>query len=90
MAKGQPIRIMYSSAATDPSGGTAPYKEVTDVGAYSVLFSDAKCPSWATAAQCTPVSGVAAYSLKVQIAGGTTTTDPVGAFNVCITSITPI
>jgi hypothetical protein len=90
VSKGQPIRIMYSSAATDPSGGTSPYKEVTDVGTYSVLFSDATCPTWATSAQCTPVSGSAAYSIKVQVAGGGAATDSVGPFNVCITSLTPL
>lgn len=90
VSKGQPIRIMYSSAATDPSGGTSPYKEVTDVGTYSVLFSDATCPTWATSAQCTPVSGSGAYSIKVQVAGGGASTDPVGPFNVCITSLTPL
>ena len=91
VSKGQPIRIMYSSTATDPTGGTSPYKEVTDVGTYSVLFSDATCPSWATTGdKCTPVSGSAAYSIKVQVAGGGASTDPVGPFNVCITSLTPL
>ncbi len=91
VATGQVIRIMYGSAATDPTGGTAPYKEVAGVGTYSVLFSDATCPTWATGTKCAVVSGSAAYSLKVQIPGGSATTDKVGAFsNVCITSITPI
>lgn len=91
VATGQKIRIMFPSTATPPTGGTAPYKEFTGVGTYSVLFSDATCPSWATAAQCTPVSGSGAYSLQVQIVGGTVTGDAVGAFsNVCITSITPL
>jgi hypothetical protein len=88
---GQKIRIMYPSTATPPAGGTAPYKEVTGVGTYSVLFSDATCPTWATSAQCTPVSGVGAYSLQIQVVGGTVATDTVGAFsNVCVTSITPL
>jgi hypothetical protein len=90
VATGQPIRIMYGSLAATPTGGTDPYKQVTAVGTYSVLFSDATCPSWATAAQCSPVSGSGAYSLKVQVAGGSVAADPVGAFNLCITSITPL
>jgi hypothetical protein len=91
VAAGQKIRIMYPSTATPPTGGTAPYKEVAGVGAYSVLFSDATCPTWATGSKCTPVTGVGAYSLQVQIAGGSATGDAVGAFsNVCITSITPL
>jgi len=90
VSKGQPIRIMYSSAATDPAGGTSPYKEVTDVGTYSVLFSDATCPAWATGGKCTPVSGSGAYSIKLQVAGGGASTDPVGPFEVCITSIVPL
>jgi len=91
VATGQVIRIMYGSAATDPTGGTAPYKEVAGLGTYSVLFSDATCPAWATGTKCAVVSGNAAYSLKVQIPGGSAATDKVGAFsNVCITSITPI
>jgi hypothetical protein len=91
VATGQKIRIQYPSTATPPAGGTAPYKEVAGVGTYSVLFSDATCPTWATGSQCTPVSGVGAYSLQVQIAGGSTTGDAVGAFsNVCITSIVPL
>jgi hypothetical protein len=91
VATGQKIRIMYGSAATDPASGTAPYKEVTGVGTYSVLFSDATCPTWATGDKCTVVSGSGAYSLKVQLAGGSATGDVVGAFsNVCITSIVPI
>ena len=88
---GQKIRVMYPSTATPPAGGTAPYKEFTGVGTYSVLFTDATCPSWATAAQCTPVSGSGAYSLQVQIVGGTAAGDIVGPFsNVCITSIVPM
>jgi hypothetical protein len=91
VAAGQKIRIMYPSSATPPVGGTAPYKEVTGVGAYSVLFSDATCPTWATGGKCTPVSGTGAYSLQVQLAGGSAVTDVVGAFsNVCITSIVPM
>ena len=88
---GQKIRIFYTSTATPPAGGTAPYKEFTGVGTYSVLFSDVTCPSWAEAAQCTLVSGSGAYSLQVQIVGGTAAGDAVGPFsNVCITSIVPI
>jgi hypothetical protein len=91
VATGQKIRIMYSSAETDPSGGTSPYKEVTGVGTYSVLFSDATCPTWATGTKCSVVSGSAAYAIKVQIAGGSATTDSVGAFkDLCITSLTPL
>jgi hypothetical protein len=90
IATGQPIRIMYASTATPPTGGTNPYKEVTAMGTYSVLFSDAKCPEWATAAQCSPVSGSGAYSLQIQVAGGGAETDPVGPFNFCVTSITPL
>jgi hypothetical protein len=91
VATGQKIRIMYSSAETDPTGGTSPYKEVTGVGTYSVLFSDATCPTWATGTKCSVVSGSAAYAIKVQIAGGSTSTDSVGAFkDLCITSLTPL
>jgi hypothetical protein len=92
IATGQKIRIMYGSTATDPAAGTAPYKEVSAVGTYTVLFSDATCPEWAsTAAQCAPVSGSGAFSLKVQIPGGSSASDSVGAFsNVCITSVVPI
>jgi hypothetical protein len=91
VATGQKLRIMYGSAATDPSGGTSPYKEVDGPGTYSVLFSDATCPAWATSSQCTPVSGTAAYSLKVQVVGGTAEKDPAGDFsNVCITSVVPL
>lgn len=81
---------MYGPAASDPSGGTSPYIEVDGAGTYSVLFSDVKCPSWATTSQCTPISGSAAYTLKIQVSGGGATTDPAGPFNVCITSITPL
>ncbi len=90
VATGQKIRIMYGPAASDPSGGTSPYIEVDGAGTYSVLFSDVKCPSWATTSQCTPISGSAAYTLKIQVSGGGATTDPAGPFNVCITSITPL
>ncbi len=90
VAKGQKIRIMYSSAATDPSGGTAPYKEVDGAGTYSIPFADAKCPEWATGSKCTVVSGSAAFSVKIQLAGGGAETDPVGAFSICITSLVPI
>jgi hypothetical protein len=82
---------MYGSAATDPAGGTAPYKEVAGVGVYSVLFSDATCPDWATGSKCAKVTGSAAYSLKVQIVEGAATGDAVGAFSdVCITKIEPL
>ena len=91
VAAGQKIRIMYASTATPPVGGTAPYVEETGVGTYSVNFSDVTCPTWATGGKCTPVSGVGAYSLQVQIPGGSAATDAVGAFsNVCITSVTPL
>ena len=91
VAAGQKIRIQYPSTATPPVGGTAPYKEVAGVGVYSVLFSDATCPTWATGGKCTPVSGSGAYSIQVQLSGGTTAADAVGAFsNVCITSIVPM
>jgi hypothetical protein len=91
VATGQKIRIMYASTATPPTAGTAPYKEVDGVGTYSVLFSDATCPAWATGGKCTPVSGSGAYALQVQIPGGTAATDAVGPFsNVCITSIVPL
>jgi len=87
---GQKIRIMYPTTAKPPTGGTAPYKEVTGVGTYSVLFTDATCPAWATGGKCTPPSGTNIYSLQVQLAGGTSASDS-GAFsNVCVTSITPI
>ena len=87
---GQKVRIMYSSAAADPEGGTAPYKEVEGAGTYSILFSDATCPAWATGTKCATVTGSAAYSIKIQLSGGGAATDPVGDFNVCITSIVPI
>jgi hypothetical protein len=90
VATGQKIRIMYSSAATDPDGGTAPYKEVDGAGTYSILFSDATCPAWATGTKCATVSGSAAYSIKLQVSGGGAATDPVGDFNVCITAVVPI
>jgi len=90
VATGQKIRIMYSSAATDPEGGTAPYKEVDGAGTYSILFSDVTCPTWATGSKCTAVSGSAAYSIKLQVSGGGAATDPVGAFNICITAVVPL
>jgi hypothetical protein len=92
VATGQKIRLMYAAVADSSTVSTAPYKEVAGAGTYSLLFSDVACPSWATtAAQCKPLSGSGAYSLQVQIPGGTAATDSVGAFSsVCITSITPL
>jgi hypothetical protein len=90
VAAGQKIRIKYAPAATNPTGGTSPYKEVTTVAAASgtILFSDAACPTWATAAQCSlPTSGV--YSLQIELVGGGAET-AVGAFtDFCLTSLTP-
>jgi hypothetical protein len=36
------------------------------------------------------VTGSAAYSVKVQVVGGGAAADPVGPFNICITSIVPL
>jgi hypothetical protein len=89
-AAGQKVRIMYPTTAKPPLGGTAPYKEFTGVGTYSVLFSDAVCPAWATGAKCTPTKDTNIYALQIQLAGGTTAAD-VGAFSdVCVTSIVPM
>jgi hypothetical protein len=79
------MRVMYAPGATIPVQ-TDPYKEMpAAAGTYTVLFSDVTCPTWATTG-C-PAPSQTPYQFKIQLNGGTAT--GVGAYNFCITSLTP-
>ena len=82
---GATMRVMYAPGATVPAQ-TDPYKEMpAAAGTYTVLFSDATCPTWATTG-C-PAASQTPYQFKIQLNGGGAT--GVGAYNFCLTSIIP-
>ncbi len=87
------VRIGFTQSATPASGAVAPYTEIpafTNGWSGQVCFSDATCPGWATAAQCseTGTNGTP-VDMQIQISAGSTTST-VGAYNVCLTSVVPV
>jgi len=85
------VRISYTQVA-DTTGVVSPFRngstgasDVTVPGTYDVMFTDVSCPTWATTQGCTP-GGSNPYDFQVGVAGGSVA----GAFNVCITELTPL
>jgi len=75
-----PIRIIFKQTASDTE--EAPYEEVAGPGTYTLTFADPTCPTWATT--CT--TGGPPFDIQVQVAGG----DTAGAFDLCLTELTPL
>lgn len=80
---GQVLRVGYTQTATD---ACAPFITQTSVGTFAVPFTGSiACPTWSCTPACVPPTSTP-YDLQVQVVGG----DSAGAFDICITSITPI
>ena len=75
-----PIRIIFKQTASDTE--EAPYEEVAGPGTYTLTFADPTCPTWTTT--CT--TGGPPFDIQVQVAGG----DTAGAFDICLTELTPL
>jgi len=87
---GNPVQIGFTQSASPPSTAVAPFTTIppfTDGYSGKVCFSDATCPAWATADQCSK-SGTngTPVDMQIQVNGGGTA----GAYNVCLTSIVPV
>jgi hypothetical protein len=80
---GQELRLGFTQSATDVC---PPFKSVTAVGTYALPFLESVvCPDWMCWPACiAPTKNP--YDLQVQVVGG----NVAGAFDICITSITPI
>ncbi|HEY5961533.1 MAG TPA: hypothetical protein VIV60_33470 [Polyangiaceae bacterium] len=80
---GQTLRFSYPPSATDVC---APFVDRNPVGTFALPFTTGvACPT----SSCTPLCiapTLAPYELRVQVIGG----DVAGAFDICITSITPL
>jgi hypothetical protein len=89
---GNVVRIGFTQSADSTT--VAPYSEVaafTNGWTGQVCFTDAECPSWATAAQCSKTPGTTGtpYDMQIQVSAGSTTAS-VGTYNVCVSSIVPV
>jgi hypothetical protein len=91
---GNVVRVGFTQEAM-PTTQVSPYVELAPFTAGwtgRVCFTDAECPSWAvTAGTCTKAVGTAGtpYDLQIQVSAGSTATT-VGAYNVCVSTITPV
>jgi len=89
---GNVVRIGFTQSANSTT--VAPFTEIaafTNGWNGPVCFTDAECPSWATAAQCSKTVGTAGtpYDMQIQVSAGSTTAS-VGTYNVCVSSIVPM
>jgi hypothetical protein len=75
----QVVRIGYSQFLGED---TAPYREYSKLGSYTVLFDQVTCPPWAQSCGWSD-SGT---DLQILVVGG----DVAGDFALCVESITPI
>ncbi len=87
---GNGVQIGFTQSANPPSTAVAPFSMIppfSDGYSGKICFSDATCPAWATAAQCskTGTNGTP-VDMQIQINGGTTA----GAYDFCLTSIVPV
>ena len=89
---GNEVRIGFTQKA-DNSNSVAPFVSIaafTNGWSGPICFSDATCPSWATAAQCTKSTAMGTpYDMQIQVSAGQTPTS-VGTYNVCVSSIVPM
>ena len=90
---GNEVRIGFTQKA-DNSNTVAPFVSIaafTNGWSGKLCFTDANCPSWATAAQCSKTAGSAGtpYDMQIQVSAGQTTSS-VGTYNVCVSSIVPV
>jgi len=89
---GNVVRIGFTQTANSTT--VAPFSEIaafTNGWKGQVCFTDAECPSWATAAQCSKAVGTMGtpYDMQIQVSAGSTTAS-VGTYNVCVSSISPM
>jgi hypothetical protein len=91
---GNSVRIGFTQKA-DNTNSQAPFITVaafTNGWTGRVCFTDAECPDWAvTAGTCMKTVGTAGtpFDMQIQVSAGETATT-VGAFNVCLSKITPV
>ncbi len=88
---GNDVRIGFTQSANSTT--VAPYVPIaafTNGWSGMICFSDATCPSWATAAQCTKATPMGTpYDMQIQVSAGQTTATT-GTYNVCVSSIVPV
>jgi len=89
---GNAVRIGFTQS-TDTTA-IAPYVDIgaiKDGFSQKICFTDAACPTWTTAAQCSKKTGEMGtpYDLQIQISAGATATT-VGAYNLCLSKLEPI
>jgi hypothetical protein len=89
---GNEVRIGFSQQAMSTTA-VAPYVSIaafTNGWSGPICFSDATCPPWATAAQCTKATPMGTpYDMQIQVSAGQTTAST-GTYNVCVSSIVPV
>ncbi len=80
---GQALRVGYTQSASD---ACPPFVEIRSVGTYALPFvGSVTCPTWSCSTACIAATQKP-YDLQLYVVGG----DVAGAFDVCITAITPI
>jgi hypothetical protein len=88
---GNEVRIGFTQSANSTT--VAPYVSIaafTNGWMGPICFSDATCPAWATAAQCSKATAMGTpYDMQIQVSAGQTTTST-GTYNVCVSSIVPV
>ncbi len=88
---GNEVRIGFTQSANSTT--VAPYVSIaafTNGWSGPICFSDATCPAWATAAQCSKATPMGTpYDMQIQVSAGQTTTST-GTYNVCVSSIVPV
>ena len=88
---GNEVRIGFTQSASSTT--VAPYVSIaafTNGWSGPICFSDATCPAWATAAQCSKATPMGTpYDMQIQVSAGQTTTST-GTYNVCVNSIEPV
>ncbi len=88
---GNEVRIGFTQSANSTT--VAPYVSIaafTNGWSGPICFSDATCPAWATAAQCSKATPMGTpYDMQIQVSAGQTTTTT-GTYNVCVSSIVPV
>jgi hypothetical protein len=90
---GNEVRINFTQS-TNTTNTVSPFVSVaafTNGWSGRVCFTDAQCPTWAATQGCTKALGQAGtpFDLQIQVAAGSTAT-AVGAFNVCVSKISPV
>ena len=90
---GNEVRIGFTQKA-DNANTVAPFVSIaafTNGWSGKLCLTDANCPSWATATQCSKTAGSAGtpYDMQIQVSAGQTPAS-VGTYNVCVSSIVPV